>query len=151
MPKNKKPSAKGFSADDWGVWEEQPIPTTSNFTRVVSNRKYSVGVEQYQDADGPITKLYITPTNRQPVRSAFSDFQRIKNELLGPEYCCVQVFPPESQLVDAVNAYHLWVWPDHIPWQFNLRRSLFMAADTQAKIAQLEAEIAALESEYNVQ
>lgn len=40
------------------------------------------------------------------------DLQLIKNELIGPEYEAVQLFPAESRLVDTGNEYHLWVYPD---------------------------------------
>lgn len=39
-------------------------------------------------------------------------FQQIKNELAGPEYEAVELFPAESRLVDAGNQYHLWVHMD---------------------------------------
>ena len=38
-------------------------------------------------------------------------FQAIKNEVAGPEREAIEVFPPESELVDASNEYHLWVLP----------------------------------------
>jgi hypothetical protein len=37
--------------------------------------------------------------------------QRIKSALAGPEALAVEVFPPESELVDQADAYHLWVLP----------------------------------------
>ncbi len=37
-------------------------------------------------------------------------FQQIKNELIGPEYEAVELFPAESRLVDTANQYHLWVY-----------------------------------------
>lgn len=42
----------------------------------------------------------------------WSHFQQIKNELVGPEYEAVELFPAESRLVDAGNQYHLWVHAD---------------------------------------
>ena len=36
-------------------------------------------------------------------------FQQIKNEIVGPEYEAVELFPAESRLVDTANDYHLWV------------------------------------------
>jgi hypothetical protein len=40
------------------------------------------------------------------------DFQQIKNEIVGPEYEAVELFPAESRLVDTSNTYHLWVHHD---------------------------------------
>lgn len=38
-------------------------------------------------------------------------FQAIKNEVAGPEREAIEIFPPESELYDAANEYHLWVLP----------------------------------------
>jgi hypothetical protein len=38
-------------------------------------------------------------------------FQAIKNEVAGPDREAIEIFPPESQLYDAANEYHLWVLP----------------------------------------
>lgn len=45
-------------------------------------------------------------------------FQAIKNEVAGPERTAIEIFPPESQLVDAANEYHLWVLPPDFPLPF---------------------------------
>jgi len=42
----------------------------------------------------------------------WADMQRIKNEIVGPDYEAVQLFPAESRLVNTANEYHLWVHPD---------------------------------------
>lgn len=47
-------------------------------------------------------------------RSAIIDWrhmQAIKNEVAGPESFAVEIFPPESNLVDSSNERHLWVAP----------------------------------------
>jgi hypothetical protein len=48
--------------------------------------------------------------NRAAIRD-WRHFQAIKNEVAGPERLAVEVFPPESQLTDTSNEYHLWVFP----------------------------------------
>lgn len=48
-------------------------------------------------------------------RSAVRDwrhFQAIKNEVAGPEREAIELFPPESQLMDGANEYHMWVLPE---------------------------------------
>lgn len=37
--------------------------------------------------------------------------QSIKNEIAGAESWAVEIFPPESVLMDTANEYHLWVYP----------------------------------------
>lgn len=59
--------------------------------------------------DGPI-HLSIRRVDRKASRD-WRHFQRIKNELVGPEREAIEVFPPESKLVDTANQYHLFVYP----------------------------------------
>lgn len=55
--------------------------------------------------------------DRQAVRD-WRHFQAIKNEIAGPERTAIEIFPPESLLVDAANEYHLWVLPEDYPLPF---------------------------------
>ncbi len=41
-------------------------------------------------------------------RRDWRHFQKIKNELLGPEEEAVELYPAESRLVDLSNEYSLW-------------------------------------------
>jgi hypothetical protein len=71
-----------------------------------------------------IIQVTISRMDHKPVKSWY-DFQTIKNELIGPEHTAVEVFPPESQLTDAANCYHLWVYPDpsyKLPFTLNIGR-----------------------------
>lgn len=40
------------------------------------------------------------------------EMQEIKNQLVGPQYEAIQLFPAEDRLVDTSNEYHLWVYAD---------------------------------------
>jgi hypothetical protein len=44
--------------------------------------------------------------------TCWREFQKIKNELVGPEFEAIELFPAESRLVDTANQYHLWVYAD---------------------------------------
>ena len=55
----------------------------------------------------------------------WSDFQQIKNELVGPECEAVELYPANSRLVDTRNEYHLWVLADpasRYPFGYTERR-----------------------------
>lgn len=45
-------------------------------------------------------------------RHDWREFQRIKNELCGPEYEAVELYPAESRLTDSSNQFFLWVLPE---------------------------------------
>lgn len=49
------------------------------------------------------------------------DFQRIKNQLAGPEWEGVEIYPAESRKVDGANQYHLWCLPFRLPFGFHQR------------------------------
>ena len=55
--------------------------------------------------------LSIRRNDRKAIRDC-RHFQRIKNELAGAEREGVELFPPESCLVDGANQYHLWILPE---------------------------------------
>jgi len=44
-------------------------------------------------------------------RHDWRDFQAIKNQLCGPEWEAVELFPAESRLLDPSNYYMLWCAP----------------------------------------
>lgn len=56
-------------------------------------------------------------------------YQAIKNEIAGPDRTAVEIFPPESQLVDAANEYHLWVLPEGVPHPFTINVRNVMSHD----------------------
>lgn len=75
--------------------------------RIYVNNLYSVYVREIGQG-----ALHISfhRHSRGAVRD-WRHFQAIKNEVAGPERLAVEVFPPESCLIDEANEYHLWVVP----------------------------------------
>jgi len=59
----------------------------------------------------PFVQLLVSRHDGQPCAN-WRDFQRIKNEIVGPECEGIELFPAESRLVDTANQYHIWVIPD---------------------------------------
>jgi hypothetical protein len=56
----------------------------------------------------PFVHLIINRHDWEPCND-WRDFQQLKNEIVGPEYEGIELFPAESRLVDTSNTYHLWV------------------------------------------
>lgn len=48
------------------------------------------------------------------------ELQRIKDEIFGKDRMAVQVYPRQSDLVDAADMYHLWVFPVGYRFDFGL-------------------------------
>jgi hypothetical protein len=50
------------------------------------------------------------------------DVQKMKNELFGSETTAIQIFPPESKLVDTANQYYFYVFMEYkFPFGFRNR------------------------------
>ena len=75
-----------------------------------ANDQYVVTTREMQAADPNAPRamhLSIRRQDRQPCRD-WRDFQRIKNQLAGPEWTAVEIYPAESVKVDGANQYHLF-------------------------------------------
>lgn len=76
------------------------------------NDQYVVHKRVVEAIDGrePMIHLSIRNDDRS-TRHDWRDFQRIKNQLAGPEYEGLEVYPAESRKVDTANQYHLFCFP----------------------------------------
>jgi len=77
------------------------------------NSRYQVNVTKFM-IDPPFGRcihLSIKTRDKAPHHD-WRDFQRIKNEIVGPEFEAVELYPAESRLVDTSNQYHLWCFLD---------------------------------------
>jgi hypothetical protein len=81
-----------------------------NDTYTVFRRRLSQGV----------VHLSIRRNDREACHD-WRDFQRIKNELTGPEWEAVELYPAESRLVDSANQYHLWAVDQKLDLGFSSR------------------------------
>jgi hypothetical protein len=83
------------------------------------NNRYSV--QQSLD-DAGVLHLWVR-RHDGAMPSSWSDLQRIKDEVAGPERVAVQVFPARDDLVDQANLAHLWVYPAGHRLPFGLKGS----------------------------
>ncbi len=71
--------------------------------------------------------------NERTTKHDWRDFQRIKNELLGPEEEAVELYPADSRLVDTSNQYHLWCIVG-MRWPFGFNERLVMDQEQVSKM-----------------
>jgi hypothetical protein len=116
--------AQGVSeAEIWKDFDRERFGSTlwRNAIYQVSRRE----LESHNPQEPKMVWLSIKRIDRKPVGvERFRDFQRIKNELVGPEYEGVELYPAEDRLVDTSNQYHLWVVKDptfRFPFGYNER------------------------------
>jgi hypothetical protein len=101
------------------AWIEQQVLQLLSWD-IYTNEIYQVMIER----NSPLIHMCIRRLDGRPCKD-WSDHQRIKNELIGPEYEAVELFPAESRLIDTTNEYHLWVHPNpgfRFPFGFNANR-----------------------------
>lgn len=69
---------------------------------------------------GEIIHLWVARKGDKPL--GWSQLQRIKNEIVGPEFMGIEVFPKETQKIDQANMYHIWVFTE---FQFDINECGF--------------------------
>lgn len=101
-------------AAPWGAWRDFRLTVAGHLLAGKINNTYKVLIG-HEEWDGVAwTHLSISRIDGAP-RHDWSDFQRIKNELLGPTWEGVEFYPPASDLVDLTNAYHLYCCEGRVP------------------------------------
>jgi hypothetical protein len=65
-------------------------------------------------------RFSVRRTDREPIRS-WRVLQDIKNEIAGRERTAIEVYPPESEVSDVANIYHLWVFEEGYGPRLGLR------------------------------
>ena len=68
------------------------------------------GLTQESKTLGTLRHLCVRP--HDGLHPGWGALQTIKNDLIGRESWAMEVFPPEFQLVDDANMYHLWIITD---------------------------------------
>lgn len=78
----------------------------------------------------PMIHLSIRRQDREPCRD-WRDFQRIKNQLAGPEWEAMEIYPAESRIVDMANQYHLWCFEFELGVGWTEGRLIATSAQTE--------------------
>lgn len=77
----------------------------------------------------PLIHLSIKRLDKEAVHD-WRDFQRIKNEIVGPEAEGVELYPAESRLVDTANQYHIWCLPPGHVFPFGFDEGRVVSEET---------------------
>jgi hypothetical protein len=125
----------------WSAWMELPTPDSDVYIGDqeppavnVANSRYHVAIWYDGAPDHPMGEwahLSIKDHDRS-ARHDWRDLQRIKNELVGPEYEAIEIYPAESRLVDTCNQYHLYVFKT---WRPPMGFSSRLVADGKSAFA----------------
>jgi len=111
-------------------------------TSLWRNKFYTVEKKLLQPELGEAGAMWLSVkhNDRRAIRD-WRHLQRIKNELAGAEREGIDIFPPESQLVDTANQYHIWVLPEGQSTPFTWRQGRLVAdnSDDPALLKLIEA------------
>lgn len=105
---------KNRKSGDWGEWVARSFPRgtvgpknwPSEISLAYSNRVFTVLVRYLQNG---VSHLAVSSLSGE--RPTFHEMQRIKNELAGENALAVEIYPPQYQLVDDADMFHIWVLP----------------------------------------
>jgi hypothetical protein len=105
------------------AWQRSSDPRHAN-ADIRINGEYKVRLDPLREGMyGHGVHLSIERVDGSTIRD-WRDLQRIKNELAGPEWTAVEIFPRESELVDTSNQFHLWAFErlhEALPFMFQER------------------------------
>ena len=84
-------------------------------TRAFHNNRYTVMVYDNERLSGGFltTKLMVQKLDDTVIVNHWSELQKIKNELFGPEATAIEFYPAESELINDHNIYWLWLLPNN--------------------------------------
>lgn len=110
---------------DWGAWETLSFNSepwdfdhVGVFPRAHRNRVFCV--LDRMDFSGA---RHLAISSLSGIRPTWPEAQRIKNELAGAEATAVEVYPPENEVIDQADMYHLWVLPGRLPFSLARHRA----------------------------
>ena len=106
------------ASGNWGPWERLDLPNGTGgrgWNREVraAHRNVVFAVLERPIAGGV---KHLAISSLSGVRPTWWEAQRIKSELAGADATAVEVYPPQSEIVDGADMFHLWVLPEALPF-----------------------------------
>lgn len=110
----------------WGMWETLPVMPgeagggwAATFTRCHKNRVFAVLDRQ---AEAGVRHLAVSSLSG--IRPSWPEMQRIKNELAGEDATAIEVYPPQADVIDQADMFHIWVLRGTLP--FGLHKGVYL-------------------------
>ncbi|WP_027583956.1 hypothetical protein [Bradyrhizobium sp. Ai1a-2] len=105
----------------WGEWETVHFPRGSvgdswaaEFQTAHRNKVFCV----LDRTLSPSGVRHLAVTSLSGIRPTWHEMQRIKNEIAGHGATAVELYPPQAEVVDEADMYHIWVTV--LPMPFSL-------------------------------
>jgi len=74
----------------------------------------SIGLQKIEKIDGFVVRFYadrIAIQSWNDLAISWEQLQAVKNKALGDDVIAIEIFPPESNVVNLRNTRHLWFSP----------------------------------------
>lgn len=123
----QRSAARKMAKQGKGEWREINPPDPRLYpslagSRAMMNNLHMVVIKDVETTQGVVRHLHIQRLDRRPIHK-WESLQQVKNEICGVQAEAVEIYPPQDEVVNAYNHYHLWVLPEGIKMPFGLRRS----------------------------
>jgi hypothetical protein len=105
---------KARKAGVWPAWETKLLPNGTGGigwnteVRVAYRNRIFAVLERPLPNGGK----HLAVSSMSGVRPTWREMQRIKDELVSPEALAVEIYPPQAEIVDHADMFHIWVVPD---------------------------------------
>ena len=103
---------------DWGGWETIIVPPEfrgrgwlGDVKLAMKNRVFCVLIREIQDG-----VRHLAVSSLSGIRPDWHEMQRIKNEVCSKQHTGVEVYPPDDEVVDGADMFHVWVLPGSLPF-----------------------------------
>lgn len=117
---NESAAWEPLQRQGWSEAEREFHQQSYGITAMWLNTYYMVTVRDrgIHEGYGNVVSLTILQHNGD-IRRDWREWQQIKNQIVGSEWTAIEVYPPESQLVDNGNTFHLWCFRTPLPFGLN--------------------------------
>lgn len=111
--------ARARKSGEWGPWETIRFPPATigtgwagEFTISHRNKVFAV-LDRTTIGEGV---RHLAVSSLSGIRPSFLEMQRIKDELCGPHFTGVEIYPPARELVNAADMFHIWCFTGQLPF-----------------------------------
>jgi hypothetical protein len=109
--------AKHRASGDWPPWEKIPLPGGTGgggWNREVRAAHRNGVFCVLERPVGGVVHLAVASLSG--IRPTWHEMQRIKNEIVGEHATGVEVYPPQSEVVDEADMFHIFIVPGGVPF-----------------------------------